>query len=577
MENKLWDPLDFYLTEGRDRYSQYAKESFKQHLQESGVDEQENQLLAEVYESIDKECKELKNGKNLRIVYGILAGLLIILGIGFLIASEEDPVFLIIGCCLVLVGGLWLFGKVVPDFKSLGEKLTEKTEEAEHLLVPPRTQLERLDSFFATDESLRFTEKTIPELHFHSFCSRQHQSCLEALDFRHSADSSVSVTNTLAGDFRGNPFLFTTVLQHTMRNHKYTGTKTIHWEEKQEREVQKERTYTDSNGQTQTEYYTVKETVMIPRSQTLKAYVTAPEPYYSKTSSLGYGHPMAPDLCFSRYPKHIQNKSAERIQSQVIRKGRTLRNKSERAIKKGQEFMMMANEEFEVLFGATDRNNDHQFRLLFTPQAQKNMIALLKDSSLIGDEFSFHKHGKYNTISCDEWLLKEAPTHYHDYSVQEARKNYLEHHQAYFRRLFGTFAPLLAIPGYQEPFSLISQGESVEKGHFAECEHEAMANQLPLNQLVTWDTKTAAILKTRLIGTDTEKDLVEVTARGYTTRNRVETIEVEGEDGEDHDVDVHWVEYIPRVKTTTISIEPKREEDQSGGVCFHGLYVKIVQ
>jgi hypothetical protein len=362
-----------------------------------------------------------------------------------------------------------------------------------------------------------------------------------------------------------------------MRDYEYEGTKDIHWEEKQEREVQKERTYTDSNGNTQIEYYTVKETVMIPRSQTLKAYKIAPKPYYSKASSLGYGHPMAPDLCFSRYPKHIQNKSAERIQSQVIREGRTLRNKSERAIRDGQEFLMMANEEFEVLFGATDRNNDHQFRLLFTPQAQNNMVALLKDSILIGDEFTFCKYGKYNTISCDEWLLKESPSHYHDYSVQEARKNYLEHQQTYFRRLFGTFAPLLAIPGYHESFSLMPQGETAEKGNFAECEHEVMANQLPLNQLVTGDTRTEAILKTRLIGTDGEKDLVEVTARGYTTRNRVETIEVTGEDGENHDVDVHWVEYIPRVKTTTISIEPMREEEQSGGVCFHGLYVKIVQ
>ncbi len=577
MEYKLWDPLEFYLTEGRDRYSQYAKESFEKHLEDSGVDERENQLLAEAYEFIDKECKKLKNGKNLRIFYGILATLVIMLGIGFLIAYEEGLAYPIIGCCFILAGGWWLFGKVIPDFKSLSEKLAEKIEEAERLLLPPRNQLERLDNFFATDESLMLTEKTIPELHFHSFCSRQHQSCLEALDFRHSSDCSVSVTNTLAGDFRGNPFLFTTVLQHTMRNHKYTGSKTIHWEEEQEREVHKERTYTDSNGKKQTEYYTVKETVMVPRSQTLTESVIAQVPCYSKVSSLGYGHPMAPDLYFSRYPKHIQNMSAESIRSKVIWKGRTLRKKSERAIRNGQEFLMMANEEFEVLFGATDRNNDHQFRLLFTPQAQNNMIALLKDSSLIGDEFSFKKHGKYNTISCDERILKESPTHYHDYSVQEARKNYLEHHQAYFRRLFGTFAPLLAIPGYQESFSMMPQGELVENGHFAECEHEAMANRLPLNKLVTVDTETAAILKTRLIGTDAEKDLVEVKAYGYTTRNRVETFNVRGKDGKDHDVDVHWVEYIPRVKTTTISIEPKREEEQSGGVCFHGLYVKIVR
>lgn len=42
---------------------------------------------------------------------------------------------------------------------------------------------------------------------------------------------------------------------------------------------------------------------------------------------------------------------------------------------------LLANDEFEVLFRALNRNNEVQFRLLFTPLAQQNMIDLLLDKT----------------------------------------------------------------------------------------------------------------------------------------------------------------------------------------------------
>ena len=62
----------------------------------------------------------------------------------------------------------------------------------------------------------------------------------------------------------------------------------------------------------------------------------------------------------------------------------------------------MGNSEFEVLFGATNRNNEVQFRLLFTPLAQKQLLGLMKDKEIaFGDDFNFIKRNKINIIIPD--------------------------------------------------------------------------------------------------------------------------------------------------------------------------------
>ena len=52
-------------------------------------------------------------------------------------------------------------------------------------------------------------------------------------------------------------------------------------------------------------------------------------------------------------------------------------------------FTEMGNAKFDALFGAVDRNNEVEFRVLFTPLAQKNMLDLLTDKNHYGDDFYF--------------------------------------------------------------------------------------------------------------------------------------------------------------------------------------------
>ena len=48
-------------------------------------------------------------------------------------------------------------------------------------------------------------------------------------------------------------------------------------------------------------------------------------------------------------------------------------------MKNGGQFQEMANSEFDVLFGANDRDHEVQFRLMYTPLAQRNTVDLIKD------------------------------------------------------------------------------------------------------------------------------------------------------------------------------------------------------
>lgn len=68
----------------------------------------------------------------------------------------------------------------------------------------------------------------------------------------------------------------------------------------------------------------------------------------------------------------------------------------------GGGFTVMANREFDALFAATDRDHEVQFRLLFTPLAQQEMLKLLRDKTDgYGDDFGFTKRGMVNFVMPD--------------------------------------------------------------------------------------------------------------------------------------------------------------------------------
>ena len=161
-------------------------------------------------------------------------------------------------------------------------------------------------------------------------------------------------------------------------------------------------------------------------TQTLTAQVTKPFPYYYESPYLVYGNEAAPDLSFDRNDSNAENMSEKQIEKEVKREIKKLEKKSERSTMKGQDYTTMANSEFEVLFGAHNRDNEVQFRLLFTPLAQKQLLALIKDKTIVLAMILTLKNAKILILVYPEHLknycFKGHPSFFQGYDIDAIKK-----------------------------------------------------------------------------------------------------------------------------------------------------------
>ncbi|HBS02695.1 MAG TPA: hypothetical protein DEA63_02375, partial [Firmicutes bacterium] len=136
-------------------------------------------------------------------------------------------------------------------------------------------------------------------------------------------------------------------------------------------------------------------------SETLVASITRPAPFYHTDTRLIYGNEAAPHLSFSRAPSGVSNLS-EKEKDKLAAEGiKRIKKLSEKQLKDGSKHVItpMGNDRFDAFFGADDRNNEVEFRLLFTPLAQKNMLDLIENPAPYGDDFVMVKEGMVNSIA----------------------------------------------------------------------------------------------------------------------------------------------------------------------------------
>jgi hypothetical protein len=263
---------------------------------------------------------------------------------------------------------------------------------------------------------------------------------------------------------------------------------------------------------------------------------------------LNYCSQGAPDLSFSRRAAHLEQKSEKGIEKLVKRGEKKLKRRIDRAISQNGDFMSMSNSRFEVLFDALDRTNEVQYRLLFTPLAQTNMVELLLSKLGYGDDFRFIKTRRTNRIISGHSqgrALNLLPKDYVSYSYDTVRRNFIRKNKEFFKAVYFDFAPLLAIPVYQEKpaHSLESVPDLARSYSLREC--EVLANAIDRSYVVHPETKTPAILKASFVGSRKNTDEVCITAYSYDILKQVDYVSVYGDDGDYHDVPVEWDEYLP--------------------------------
>lgn len=348
-----------------------------------------------------------------------------------------------------------------------------------------------------------------------------------------------------SGDINGNPFYIANDLVHQMGTKVYTGAITISWT-----------AYVTVNGKRQAQR----------RTQVLTASVSRPHPYYNEQSYVVYGNEAAPNLTFDRTDSDAENMDQKQIDRHVRKEEKKLQKKARKQVKKGGSFTTLAHSEFEVLFGATNRNNEVEFRLLFTPLAQKQLLELMKDKNVgYGDNFDFTKYKKINIVYPEHLNLinlEMGANYYKSYSYEESRDRFINYNNNYFKAVYFAFAPVLAIPLYQQqkPHEYIY--EDLYKGYASFYEHENIVNKLGEASFSHPEAKTRNILKTSIVKSQNNVDQILVSAYSYKTVNRTELVPRIGGDGKTHLVPVFWTEFIPVMMESLVDINIDEEEKE---------------
>lgn len=546
MVQDIYDPLDEFASVFQGKFRQVAEQTFDLLAQEAGIDAKSNQQTCrELYQAQTEQSKLKSRLSGRKVLCGLL-WTAIALAIVLIITMREqwERYHLLLAGVVAIVALLLIFLVVMPQIQSLKELLGNITKKVEKLQTDAWEQLAKLNELFDWDILTRMMTQTVPRLEFDPYFTTQRLADLERTygwDGTFNEDRSVVYAHS--GLINGNPFVICRTKKMEMGEKTYYGSKVISW-------TTIER---DSKGHTYTQRHT----------QTLTAHVTAPYPGYYEHTRVIYGNTAAPDLIFSR----IDNDLAGRERSLAYKWERRKLRKKMRDLEHS-DYAMMANEEFEVLFNTSDRNNNQQFALLFTPLAQQSMLKLMRDEQIgYGDDFDFLKNKMINTIlpqHMQEINLDLNPKQYQHFDYEKAKKNFINKNQEYFRAIYFSLAPLLCVPMYQQirPAEAIYGRDMKRRSAF--WEHEALANFWGTKKFQHPDCVTDCILKTERTELSDNQAQITVTAYGFRSVSRITYVSVYGGDGRWHQVPVHWDEYLPVTGKGQLQIEDDNHVEETG-------------
>lgn len=551
----LDDPLESFKGIYKEKHDQNVKEFFDQLTEKSLVNVEENvdtvkkiRKLESERDGVQKRLNAKKTWRGLLIFLTIIA----LAGLGYSVYAMIEismELLYILGSSLgAVVAGISLFTifKVLnKQIKVLTREHRELDNKVIQLIQVAYAQMKPLNDLFYVGMNKELFQKTLPLIQFDQmFESKRLDYMINNFGYSSAKDLNRSTIFVQSGEIKGNPFFFGHDLIHRMETQDYTGSITIHWT-----------TTSYSNGKRTTQHHT----------QTLTATLTKPCPRYYNQYSLTYANDAAPDLTFSREDSDAEHMSEKKIDKLVDRQIKKLEKQSQKDITKGGSYTVMGNSEFEVLFGANNRNNEVQFRLLFTPLAQKQLLALMKEKEYgYGDDFDMIKHKKINRIypeHLDDIPLDPEPKYFFGYEHAEIKNRFVIYQNSYFRSIYFAFAPLLAIPLYQQTMPKEYIYKDLYDSNVSFYEHEKVVNRMNIESFKHPLSVTRNILKTDVMKSESNKDVIGVTAYGYQTVEHIEYVTKLGGDGKFHQIPVRWLEYIPVQQTKQVEIEVVKPEE----------------
>ncbi|MCR5349552.1 MAG: hypothetical protein K6E20_01025 [Acholeplasmatales bacterium] len=536
MDDGMLEPNDAYQKRYKEEFKKNTIDLFDELTKKSNVNIEENKLTCSKIEKDNVEINKSEKSKDklitirkiLIIMCFILTFVCFLLGVYY----WENKIYIPI--ILIIFTVAWIIFTIVIHFKFfkgrlsiLSNLLNKFKDEKESLIKQAYEQMAALNALFDWNIPCHLIEKTVPIIEMDQYFDAKKADYLANKYGFNTNDPDSSTVFIQSGSILGNPFLLCKDYCTEIYNKTWVGSITIHWT---------------------TTYRTKDGTRTVHHTQTLTANVVAPAPRYFYDSYLVYGNDAAPNLTFSRGPSGMTGKSDKEVNRFVKKRSKELEKKAEKAVMNGEHYTQFGNEEFEALFGGTNRDNEIEYRLLFTPLAQKNMINLIRHGQPYGDDFTIYKknylnfirtnHGENFNYSCN-------PSMFINYNWEECKKFFIDYNCKYFESFYFELAPLMCVPLYQQHKSKEYIYNEKIDANFSNFEYEQMANSFDPNALKHEESITGNIFKTERINTIGDSDRVKVTAYSYRGERRVTYFHKMGGDGHMHTIPVYWVEYFP--------------------------------
>ena len=507
IEQDLLEPSRLYKLELKQTHHERVCDYFERLTQKAGTDVGANKSTCDRYYAKKDTLKNLQDKLGNMVWLAILFGIL----------------------CLVIVG-IFLFIYVYkPRKKRIQAEIEKLEKEIAKLNEEAWAQMSSLNELFSDDIPAKLFQESCPLIKMdRNFDIKKYEMLTKKYGMWSSSMENRSVLNLQTGSILGNPFVFFKDKVMNMRPFTYVGTRVV--------------TYTRV-VRTKDGSYTTTVT------ETLRATVTKPKPEYSNETYLVYGNQAAPHLTFTRGPSQMRGMDDEKKREKYVRHHEDdLRKLAQKQMSKGGNYTPLGNPLFELSFGGLDRNNEVEYRLLFTPLAQKAMIDLLFSNEGFGDDLYMKKDKCINIIESEHMRGRSIfmdIVDFRGFDYEKVKDQFIEFCDYYFKAVFFDFAPLLSIPLYQQmKADEYIFGDSI-KSQMTPFEHEMMTNRYNPEDFADPDSCTDIIYHTKFEGQKNGADQVHVIASSFRREEHVDMVPVIAGNGRSYMVPVTWYEYIP--------------------------------
>ncbi|MCF0108345.1 MAG: hypothetical protein HUJ59_05050 [Bacilli bacterium] len=541
-ENDLLEPRKAYETLLKEEHKKIAEKYFDDLVANAKVDEEANRETIELFNKYGKEASDAdsvrQKKKKLQKFLVTIGVILIVIGVlvGCIFINYKDgedwmrPVLGIVAPMLLIASAITVFilngVKVSPVIKNQDQIISRLLAAQDEQKAIGYQQLQLLNKSYTWNMHVDIVNEALPVIELDKFFDfKRLQYLMDRFDYKNTLTQDMSIVHVQSGEILGNPFVIQTVKIMAMGTHTYEGSLTYRYQVKV------------PNGGKDGGYH------WETRTDTLTAYITKPRPFYNYEKFLYYGTDVAPKLSFSRQPSGINNMDDGQIKKYITSETKKLNKLSENTT---TGFTADDNKQFETLFHAWDRNDEVHYRVLFTPLAQKNFLDLIKNKEPYGDDFYLKKDGKLNKVRTEHSQYVDyvcSPYEFQHYSIDDARKQFVNKNMEYFKSFFFDMAPLLSIPIYQQYPTDEYIFKKALPGNNTIFEEEAIANAFPRETFMPNECGTELILKAAYKMSEGQADRVGITSHGYQMIEHLDYVTMLGKDGHNHEVPVNWIEY----------------------------------